>query len=40
VIRIVDLEPTLDCLSGTASGECTPLQLGMLGRPRAIVELR
>ena len=40
VIRVVDITPTLDCLAGTASGECTPRQLGMLGRPRAIVELR
>jgi len=40
VIRVVDLEPTLDCLAGTTSGECTPVQLGMIGRPRAVVELR
>jgi len=40
VIRIVDLAPTLDCLAGSESGECTPVQLGMLGRPRALEELR
>lgn len=42
VIRVLDLEGTLDCLSdpGAVVESCSPRQVGVLGRPVAVRELR
>ncbi len=42
VVRVLDLEPTLDCLSDPATTveSCSPRQIGVLGRPVSVQELR
>ena len=44
VLRVLDLEPMFDCLDDTdftasGDGECSPVPLGFVGRPRAVQEL-
>jgi hypothetical protein len=45
VLRVLDLEPTFDCLTdedydgSDDEPECSPTQLGFVGRPRAVQEL-
>jgi hypothetical protein len=43
VIRIVDLEPMLECLGGTVAGssqECSPKLVGLIGVPNAAEDLQ
>lgn len=44
VIRVIDLEPMFDCLSNDPERmldvECSPQQIGVVGRPVAVTELR
>ena len=45
VIRVIDLEPMFACLNDATfdraqdAAECSPLTLGIVGRPRAVREL-
>lgn len=40
VVRVFDLNPMFACLSGVATSGCSPVQLGMIGIPRPVEELR
>ena len=40
VIRIIDLDPMLDCFSSGVPEECSPRLIGLLGNPDAVQELR